>query len=169
MNRFLISFLLFAAFLICAPTPAAELSADTITCDPGEEITAEIWLLGAVSGLSGYIMTPVLSGDTAADVLFTPAEFFALSDIDSESKTASAVDLLGSITTESAKSDPILLGTVLVSGTHAGEMVLSFDIREMTDDFGNPIEVSQKGINIIIGDGKSTRTMIGLDVQPSFS
>jgi len=141
---------------------AAEIFAEDIVGLAGEEKIVEVWLSDAPAGLAGYIMTPVLTGPNVADISFIPSEQFALSVVDPDTHTVSALDLNDVITSGAA---PFLLGTLHILAHEAGESVLYFDIAEMTDDMGEPIMVVQSGITIHVNAEGKPSSMIGLQAN----
>ena len=150
--------LIFSLVACIGMASAAEIFAEEVVCVPCEEKIVEVWLSEAPTGFDRYIMTPVLDGDKIATVRFIPSEYFIHSNIE-ESMTVSAVDLYDVV---SVGSGPVLLGTLDISTLKAGESVLYFEITEMIDDIGNPIEITQNGIKIQVqGEGLSA-TIIGL-------
>ena len=155
--------LLFAAVFGIGIVSAAEIFAEKVVGAPGEEKIVEVWLSEAPTGLAGYIMAPILVGDEIATIQFIPSEEFILSDIDEENMTASALDLYDAVY---AGSEPILLGTLHISAFRAGESVVYFEIVEITDDMGSPIEITQNGIHVQVLGEKVPVTMVGLNIQP---
>jgi hypothetical protein len=144
---------------------AAEIFAEETVCAPGDEKIVDVWLSETPTGLAGYIMKPVLKGDEVATIQFIPSEKFDLSNTDEETMTASALDLTHAL---SIGTEPILLGTLHISASKTGESILYFEITEMTDDIGDPIEVAQSGIKIQVQNEGLTvpAAIVGLDIQP---
>jgi hypothetical protein len=159
----LILLIFFCAVFSAGLVSAAEISAKDVVSNLGEEKSIEIWLSDAPTGLAGYIITPVLQGEAIADVSFTPSWQFALSSVDSDTQTVSALDLY---TVMTPGSSPFLLGTLHILGQAAGEGVLYFDISEMTDHKGEEIEVTQSGITIYVIEEEISSPMVGLQIHP---
>jgi hypothetical protein len=137
---------------------AAEIFAEEVVCIPCETKIVEVWLSEAPTGFAKYIMTPVFDGDEIATVRFIPSENFISLNIE-ENMTVSAVDLYDVVR---VGSGPVLLGTLDISTLKAGESVLYFEITEMTDDIGNPIEITQNGIKIQVQEKGLPATIVGL-------
>ena len=152
--------LIFSA-LFCGMVSGAEIMAQEIVCAPGEERVVEVWLVDADAGLAGYIMTPSFNGDAISRLRFVPSDEFMLSEVDEESQRVAALDLYDAL---HLGSDSYLLGTLFIAASQGGKSVISFDITEMTDDMGEPLEVTQDGIHISVGEERSN-IMIGLDTS----
>ena len=153
--------LILSALLCIGMVSAAEIFAEEIVCAPGEEKIVDVWLSDIPTGLAGYIMQPIIKGDEIATIQFIPSEKFILSDIDEETKTAAALDLYNALL---AGPNPVLLGTLHISAVKTGESVLYFEIHEITDDMGDPIEITQNGIKIQV-QGEKIPVMAGLDIS----
>ena len=164
MRSFPLILLIFLCAMFSAGlVSAAQISAKDVVCSVGGEKNVEVWLSDAPAGLAGYIVTPVLQGQSIADVSFIPSWQFALSSVDPDTQTASALDLYAVMTPE---ANPFLLGTLRVLGHAAGESVLYFNIAEMTDHVGEEIMVTQSGIPIHVIGEERPLSMIGLEVNP---
>ena len=159
MRSFLPIILLLTSALLCiGMVSAAEIFAEEIVCTPGEEKIVNVWLSGIPTGLTGYIMTPIIKGDEIATIQFIPSEKFILSNVDEETQTAAALDLYDALL---AGPGPVLLGTLDISALKTGESVLYFEITEIIDDMGDPIEITQNGIKIQVL-GEKIPIMVGL-------
>jgi hypothetical protein len=164
MRSFLPFILLIISVLLCiGMVSAAEIFAEEIVCAPGEEKTVEIWLSETPTGLAGYIMTPIFKGDEIAIIQFTPSETFILSSVGEETMTASALDLYDALR---VGEETILLGTLYVSALIAGESTVYFEITEITDDMGDPIEITHSDIKIQVQGENVPDTVVGLGTKP---
>ena len=152
--------LIFSA-LFCGIVSGADITAQEIVCTPGEEREVDVWLTDADAGLAGYIMTPVFTGDAITSLRFIPSAEFMLSEVDEESQSVAALDLYDAL---HLGSDSYLLGTLFIATSQGGNSVISFDIAEMTDDMGEPVEVNQGGIHISVGEERPNM-VIGLDTS----